>query len=65
MEQNRFKSKVLWTAIIAQLIALLQLTGAFEAMGLDAGLVGNVAAGMLQMLVLFGIINDPTTSNKL
>jgi uncharacterized membrane protein len=58
--QNRFKSKVLWAAIAAQIIALLELTGAFKAMGLDAGLAGDVIAGVLQLLVLFGVLNNPT-----
>ena len=64
MIQNRFKSKVLWTAIAAQVIALLQLTGAFEAMGVDAGLVGDIVAGVLQLLVLVGILNVPTDSEN-
>lgn len=59
-KQNRWKSKVLWTAIAAQVIALLQLTGTFKALGLDTGLVGNVVAGILQLLVLLGILQDPT-----
>lgn len=65
MRQNRFKSKVLWSAIIAQIIAVLQLSGAFTAIGLDAGLVGDIAAGVLQLFVLLGIINDPTVSDQL
>jgi len=63
MEQSRWKSPVLWSAIAAQVIALMQMTGAFEAMGLDAGLVGDVIAGVLQMLVLFGILNSPTNKD--
>lgn len=63
--QNRFKSKVLWAAIIAQLLSLMQLTGAFAAMGLDAGVVGNAAAGVLQLLVLLGVLNNPTNGDSL
>lgn len=62
--QNRFKSKVLWVAIAAQVIALLELTGAFKAVGLDAGLVGDVVAGVLQLLVLFGVLNNPTDGDN-
>ena len=62
MKQNRFKSKVLWAAIIAQVIALLQLTGVFKAIGIDVGLVGDITAGVLQLLVLVGILNVPTDS---
>jgi len=60
MTQNRFKSKVLWAAIAAQIIALFQLTGLFEQIGIDAGLVGDVVAGVFQLLVLFGILNNPS-----
>jgi len=60
--QNRFNSKVLWSAIVAQVIALAQLTGVFEQIGLDAGVVGDFAAGVLQLLVLVGILNNPTDS---
>lgn len=64
MIQNRFKSKVLWAAIVAQLIALGQLTGLFVQIGIDAGTVGNVAAGVLQLLVLFGILNNPADKSN-
>jgi|NGEPerStandDraft_9_1074522.scaffolds.fasta_scaffold47523_1 uncharacterized membrane protein len=63
--QSRWKSAILWSAIVAQLIALLQLTGAFKAMGLDAGYVGNVAASILQLFVILGIINNPTNPASL
>ena len=62
--QNRFQSKVLWAAIVAQIIALGQLTGLFEQLGIDAGMIGDVAAGILQLLVLFGVLNNPTDSEK-
>jgi uncharacterized membrane protein len=62
--QNRFKSWALWTAVAAQVIAILQLTGVFEKIGLDAGMIGDVVAGILQILVFFGILNNPTDSQK-
>lgn len=60
MTQNRFKSKVLWSAVVAQVISILQLAGVFEKIGLDVGLVGDITAGVLQLLVLVGILNVPT-----
>jgi uncharacterized membrane protein len=60
MMQPRLKSKVVWAAIIAQLITIGQLTGLFQRIGLDAGVVGDVTAAVLQVLVLFGILNNPT-----
>jgi len=65
MKQSRWKSAVLWAAIAAQVIAFLQLTGVFAKLGLDAGYVGNVAASVLQLLVILGIINNPTDSEKI
>ena len=59
-KQSRWKSAILWAAIIAQLIAILQLTGAFKAIGLDAGYVGNIAATVLQLLVIIGVVNNPS-----
>jgi uncharacterized membrane protein len=60
MKQNRFKSKVLWSALAAQIISLGQLTGLWKELGVDAGTVGNVAALVLQILVTVGVINDAT-----
>jgi uncharacterized membrane protein len=58
-KQSRWKSAILWSAIIAQVIAILQLTGAFKAIGLDAGYVGNITATVLQLLVIIGVVNNP------
>jgi len=60
MEQPRLKSFVVWSAIVAQVISIFQLAGVFRAIGIDAGLVGDIAAGVLQLLVLFGVLNNPT-----
>ena len=58
MEQNRFKSPVVWAAIVAQVVSILLLTGVIgEALG---GVLTAVVAGMLEIGVLFGILNDPT-----
>lgn len=60
MKQNRLRSKLLWAAVIAQAISICQFTGAFRQLGLDAGVVGDVTAAVLQILALVGILNDPT-----
>ena len=62
--QNRFKSKWLWAALLAQVVSLLQFTGALEAWGLDIGLVNDVIAGVLQLLVLVGILNNATDAEN-
>lgn len=60
MKQSRFKSKVMWVAAAGQLISLMQLTGIFAKMGIDAGTAGNAVAGVIQLLVIVGVLNDPT-----
>ena len=65
MKQSRFKSKVLWVAVIAQIISLGQLIGLWKELGIDAGLLGDAAAGVLQLLVIVGVVNDPTNPEGL
>lgn len=60
MDKQRLKSKVVWAAIVAQVISIGQFTGLFAKYGIDAGVVGDIAASVLQLLVLFGILNNPT-----
>ena len=64
MKQNRWSSKVMWASIIAQIVALCQLTGVFQKIGIDAGYVGDVTASILQLLVIIGVLNNPTDSES-
>jgi len=58
VEQNRFKSPVVWAAIAAQVLAILLLAGVIgETM--NAALSAAVT-GLLEIGVLVGILNDPT-----
>lgn len=59
-KQSRWKSKVLWAAVAAQVLALLQMTGLLALLGVDAGTAGDVVAGVLQLLAIVGVVNDPT-----
>lgn len=58
MPQNRFKSKVVWAAIVAQLFGLLVATGLIDT-GMSAALE-TVALAILEMLVTFGVLNNPS-----
>lgn len=58
--QHRLKSKVFWAAIVAQIISIGQLAGIWKSLGVDTGLIGDITAGILQLLVMFGLLNDPT-----
>lgn len=58
--QSRWRSKVLWLSIVAQIIAIGQLVGLWTRLGIDAGALGNAAAGVIGIAATVGIINDPT-----
>ena len=58
MNQNRLKSKVLWSAVVAQIISLLLAIGVIDTSLGDT--VNQITAGVLQLLVLFGVLNNPT-----
>ena len=64
MTQNRWKSPVFWGAVVAQLISLGQITGIWQRYGIDTGMIGDVVAGVLQLGVLFGLLNNPTSKEK-
>jgi uncharacterized membrane protein len=55
---------VFWGSVAAQIISLGQLAGLWEKIGLNTGVAGNIVAGILQLGVLFGLLNDPTTSDR-
>jgi len=64
MKQSRWKSPVFWGAVVAQIISIGQITGIWAKYGIDTGVIGDVVAGILQLGVLFGLLNDPTTADK-
>lgn len=65
MRQNRFKSPVFWGAVVAQIISIGQISGVWAKYGIDTGVVGDVVAGILQLGVLFGLLNNPTNKTGL
>ncbi len=62
MDQNRLKSPVVWTSIAAQLLSLLVLLGVFDTGVSDA--FNALIAGALQLLVVLGVLNNPTDSQS-
>jgi len=54
---NRFKSPVLWIAILAQIVVILQLTNAITISEIE--LINGIATSVIQILVLFGVLNNP------
>ena len=61
MDQNRFKSPVLWGAIVAQVLALLVTVGVIDTGVSEA--VEAVFTAILNLLGVFGILNNPTSKN--
>ena len=58
--QNRFRSKVFWAAVVAQIFTIVALSGLDKTLGIDMGMAGKIIGGAMELLVLFGIFNDPT-----
>ncbi|NLI21744.1 MAG: holin [Clostridiales bacterium] len=58
MEQNRLKSPVVWAALAAQALTILVTLGAIDTGLSDA--INAALAGVLQLLVMVGVLNNPT-----
>lgn len=56
--KERLKSPVTLAAIVGQIVTILLMVGAISTGAGDT--VNNVAAGVIQLLVLFGVLNNPT-----
>lgn len=60
--QNRWKSKYLWAALLAQVLSILVLTGVIDT-GLS-GAIEGIIASVLQVLVAVGVLNNPTDAQN-
>ena len=65
MEQNRLKSWALWSAVLGEIASVLALLGLLEKWGLTSDIVEKIIAIIGQLLTLFGIVNNPTVSDRL
>ena len=63
MNQNRFKSPVVWSALAAQLLSMLIVLGVIDT-GLGDVIEGVIAA-LLELLVAFGVLNNPTDKSAM
>lgn len=61
--QNRLKSPVFWTALSAQILALLVFGGVIDLHG--SAVINNAVCAVLEVLVAFGILNNPTNGDGL
>ena len=58
MNQNRWRSPVLLAAIVAQIVAIMLAVNIIPPVLGEK--INEVAALLLQLLVLFGVVNNPT-----
>ena len=57
MNQNRFKSPVVWAAVVAQILTVLIVLDVINVAQQET--INQVVAAVLQLLIAFGVINIP------
>ena len=57
MNQNRFYSPVVWIAVVAQILSILIVLDVITIAQQEA--INQVVAAVLQVLVAFGVLNNP------
>ena len=62
MEQKRWKSPVVWAAVVAQILTILIVLDVINVSQQEA--INAVVASVLQLLVTFGILNSPTSADR-
>jgi len=62
MEQNRFKSPVVWAAVVAQILSILVLMEVINPS--QSEVINGVVVAVLQLLATFGILNNPVTPDR-
>ncbi|MGI5971189.1 MAG: hypothetical protein ACOX7P_05640 [Oscillospiraceae bacterium] len=64
MVQSRWKSKVMWAAVFAQAVSIFGLLGLWDKIGITSDTFEGIVTALLEILVLFGILNSPTNKNS-
>lgn len=62
MQQNRLQSPVVWAALAAQVLTMLVMLGVVDTGFSDT--VNGLVAAVLDLLVLFGVLNNPTAGKQ-
>lgn len=62
MGQNRLKSPVVWGTVLAQVLAILIALDVISVAQQEV--INNVIVAALQLLVTFGILNNPTEPER-
>lgn len=59
MEQNRFRSPVLWSTVIALVLGILMNVGVIT-LEQNEWILSTIVAPVLEIFAIFGILNNPT-----
>lgn len=65
MEQNRLKSWALWVSLFGALWIILSTFGVTEVLGVDQSGWKQVFDAIGSILVIFGVVNNPTKKDTL
>lgn len=56
--QPKWRSKVMWSAIVSQLYIIADVVGLWDAVGLEKNVVVTIVTAILAILVIVGVVND-------
>jgi len=65
MIQKRWKSKVLWMSVIAQVVALFSAFGLWKWIGVTEEWVNKIVLILMGLLTVLGVVNNPTDPNSI
>jgi uncharacterized membrane protein len=63
-KQKRYRSKVVWVSVVSLILLILNTAGVFDKIGMSETSVKIIADSILSILVLFGVLNNPTEGNE-
>lgn len=64
-EQNRFKSWALWVSVAGAVWVILSAFGIPEQIGLTESAFNTVLDAIGSVLIMFGVVNNPTSKTTL
>ena len=60
IKQSRWRSPVLWTAVVVQLFLIADTAGLWQLLGVERSTASTIIDAVLQLLVIVGVLNNPT-----
>jgi phi LC3 family holin len=63
--QSRWKSWPMWLSLMSAVWVIINSLGIAEKFGLDESTFNTVVNSIGSVLIVFGIVNNPTTPDKL